>query len=438
MTHINHINGSFQSAAKLIFAAVFFAGLTGFRSNAQAPAQVDFHSLEEFFSAGDLSQPLKTYDTVNQEAMKAFRKSFEAQKGKTVTFTFVASSKARRTTETRFSVPARDKVQVGDYKFGPDFIMEVSPDSTESAVEIAPATTVAVTATFDSIGSLGNYFNSNSFHIVLTLHDAKITLLGQAAPPSSHPPVAVPQKPASALPQPAPVKSSSKLVLANDWNTKMQGGTATMDDLGRLFGGVAKAGVNLDGDDSIKIYQDVAYLTPIRTAMAALKLGNPPSKVLIACPGFPRDSFFYYAVDGRFDDGYTRMYLVVDRADQLVSVEFVNEAPGKYHTPHKDFGWHTYDFVNSRVKGSPTLAIDHQIDLLPLTTTVHMYDSFAPAITPKNQAWKMLRVDSTLLQPIRGSKNLVGGAKDAKEDVRWFVPRPIVELVLSCVQTPAR
>jgi hypothetical protein len=214
----------------------------------------------------------------------------------------------------------------------------------------------------------------------------------------------------------------------------MMGGTATIEDLGRLFGIVGRANVDLDGHN-IQIFDGITYLMPAQQALDSLRLNvRLPSKVLVACPGLPRDSFYYYSIDGRFEGEYNRLYLVVDNADQVVSVELVNEVPrnGGAHFG-TDQGWHTYDFVNTRTKAITTLRIDHKIELgangrfLALSHN----GAYTPTMTQSNTNWDMVRLDSTLVDvERRGSSTL----PTTKQLTRWYVPRPIVELILTCVQ----
>lgn len=122
--------------------------------------------------------------------------------------------------------------------------------------------------------------------------------------------------------------SVSSLVLSANWNTPMQGGSSTLQDLAQLFSAAAKPGTNLAADPAIQVYEGVPYLAPFQQALKALGItSRPPSKNMVACAGLPRESFFYYAADGNFGGHYNRMYAVVDKADQIVSVQLVDETP---------------------------------------------------------------------------------------------------------------
>jgi hypothetical protein len=202
---------------------------------------------------------------------------------------------------------------------------------------------------------------------------------------------------------------------------------------------VTTAKVDLTGDGRMNVYQDITYLMPFRAAADSIKLDSRmASKVLIACPGFPRDSFYYYAFDGRFEGGFNRLYLVVDRADQVVCVQLVEEATKAKTDVWRDLGWHCYDFVNARTKATNRLVIGQKIALstLNIWNECHDVTKFAPAITKANTNWKVARVDTVLTQPDPKYPTSLGGMT-TKQTTRWYVPRPIVELILSCVQQPA-
>jgi hypothetical protein len=45
-------------------------------------------------------------------------------------------------------------------------------------------------------------------------------------------------------------------------------------------------------------------------------------------PGFPAQTLHYKSYDGNFGGSFNRLFLVLDAADKVVSVQFVNESPG--------------------------------------------------------------------------------------------------------------
>ena len=87
--------------------------------------------------------------------------------------------------------------------------------------------------------------------------------------------------------------------------------------------------------------------------------GVSRSRNRVSCPGFP-EGLFYYSYDGTWEGTYNRLYIVADGKDQVVSIQLVDETPGPGHCRELN-KWHTYNFVNYRVKALSTLCIDHKV-----------------------------------------------------------------------------
>ena len=255
-----------------------------------------------------------------------------------------------------------------------------------------------------------------------------------AAPAGEKPPATsapMPAAPAPAAPNAALPKSANarKIVLAQNWASAPQTGAMTRKDLAMLFSGQGTAADASAADASILVYQDIPFLTPLAEARKRLKLdSSTPSKAKVTCPGLPFDSFSAYAFSGVFEGGYNRLYLVTDNADQLVSALVVDEN-SRQRTRELDdsFGYHTYNFINNRVKGTNDLIIRHEI---------------ATATRPG-----VVTVESTLIDPNDGApasssrpsprpsstaKATTRTSRDGKvlERSRWFVPVPVVHLIL--------
>lgn len=229
------------------------------------------------------------------------------------------------------------------------------------------------------------------------------------------------------------------LVLDRGWATPIQGGSATMADLGALLSPFAKPSANMGSSPGLTIFEGVTYLMPYGDARKALNLTQKVvAKNKVACPGFPRDSFFHYAFDGNFDGHFNKLYLVVDKADQVVAVQLVAEKPQM-----RDFGiisldsekmeWHTYNFVNSKSKGSTRLLIEFkQFFLKGDRWTQYRPTGFL--MQPKDPV-EVLRLDSILVNPGSGETTR---EQRAIEAVRLYLPRPMMELILQCIQISKR
>lgn len=379
------------------------------------------HSLGDILASADTTKPFKPYDMVDTKLLGQINKALFAIRGKEIDLSFQAQEAAKRGSETQFRWKV-DSVESGNNRFTTYLTLRIPTELVPTALAIGPGRSAKVHGVVESAAvSYGNgpmlYVSVQATSLSTGNHD-----IAEKAP-----------TPATTSTAPAPTSPQKTIQLDKAWDTPMQGGTATINDLGRLFGTLAKPNADLSATTDAAIYDQITYLMPVRQAIESLKLNvRVPSKVLIACPGFPRDSLYYYAIDGRFEGTYNRMYLVVDRADQVVSVELVDETPKLtgWHS-HEDQGWHTYDFVNARAKALSTLRVEQHVALWTVTKFEENNDifAFAPIISTKNAGWKVARVDSALL-----TTDKYGQAKTSKQNSRWYVPRPLVELILTCVQ----
>jgi hypothetical protein len=229
------------------------------------------------------------------------------------------------------------------------------------------------------------------------------------------------------------------IVLASGWATPIKGGSATMEDLGVLLSPFAQPIANTDPAPRIKIYQGVTYLMPYAEAREKLNLIQkvvPKNKVI--CPGFPRDSFFHYAFSGNFEGHYNQLYIVVDKADQVVAIQLVSEAPkiDSDHAPRKQADWHAYNFVNSRTKGSKRIWIEHK----PFYEDPNGWIEYSATSTyrqPKSPV-DVLRIDSLLINPALTDAGYAGRNWKALEAVRLYLPKPMMQLILFCVRATTK
>ncbi len=257
----------------------------------------------------------------------------------------------------------------------------------------------------------------------------KLTEPGAPAAPTPTATAEAKAAPTATLPKSA---NARKIVLAQNWANASQTGAMTRKDLARLFSGQGTAAEASEADTAIIVYQDIPFLTPLAEARKRLKLdSSTPSKVKVTCPGLPFDSFSAYAFTGIFEGGYNRLYLVTDNADQLVSALVVDEN-SRQRTKELDdsFGYHTYNFINNRVKGTNDLIIRHEIaaasrpGVVTIDSTLIDPNDGAPASSSR-----------TTSRPSATSKSVPRTARDGKvmERSRWFVPVPVVNLILRSI-----
>jgi hypothetical protein len=205
-----------------------------------------------------------------------------------------------------------------------------------------------------------------------------------------------------------------RIALAQLWNSNMRGGSDTMRDLQRVFASHANPSAELTFGAELMLAEGISYLCPHAVAEKRLNLaGKISSRGSVACPGFPRDSIFFHSYDGQFEGRYNRMYIIVDAADQVLSLHLVDESPREEPHMHWEQSWHCYNFVNYRTKSESRLEIAHEI---------------------KEIAHDVFRVDSGLRDPgVKGGKRRKPIPSRTLELSRWYVPRPFVELILHCI-----
>lgn len=206
-----------------------------------------------------------------------------------------------------------------------------------------------------------------------------------------------------------------------------------MNDLVRLFGELIQSKVDLAPNPSIEIYPGVTYLMPLKDAVKTLGLTESlPSRNLVVCPGFPRESFYYHTFKGIFLDGYTLMNIVVDRADQVACIQLVAEAPrpGQFAASYSDDdGYLAYNFVNYRVKAIKRLRIEHKIDYFAQDSSPG-WEQWSRINLP-SYPFNLIRISTVLYDPeYRGNSS----QRRTLEAVRWYLPVPMAQLILHCIK----
>ncbi len=236
--------------------------------------------------------------------------------------------------------------------------------------------------------------------------------------------------PASELPS-GEQKPRGKVALASNWSSPTSGGEMTRKDLAKLFGEVGSPGESLEIDPSLVVYPGIPVLTHIERAKKLLNLtSSPTSSGKIQTPGLPQGSLSATIFNGVFPGGFDRIYIITDTADQVVSV-LLAEANTRARVPNESDtnGYHTYNFISGKAKGTNDLIIKHKLltDNVPPGLVIvdsMLVDPDAP--------------DPSAPRPTKGSSSKFGTSQKSKtgkvmERSRWFVPSPIVNLILrSC------
>lgn len=242
------------------------------------------------------------------------------------------------------------------------------------------------------------------------------------------PPPVVAQTPAMPAPPGAPpAKPRRAIILAPRWNSPTQGGEMTRRDLAMLFGTLGKASEETAGDPAMMIFGDITFLLPLAEARKRLKLeGATSSEVKVATPGLPLGSFSAHFYQGVFEGGFNRLALITDGGEQVVSVLLVHDNPRARTGELTDVaGYHTYNFINHRVKGAKDLLIKHEAAATPAGLVVVESRLIDP--TDPDLAAPQSRTSTRTATPRTSRTGKV------LEYSRWYVPRPVVNLILRCV-----
>lgn len=260
-----------------------------------------------------------------------------------------------------------------------------------------------------------------------------ITLTPPAPPPIPPATIAsVPSTPAIPAPKstPPPKDTESKrIVLAPGWASAPQTGDMTRKDLAALFGSSIASGESATPEDSIVIYPEVPYLTPLAVARKNLHLENTNAgRTKITTPGLPVASLTANAFSGIFPGGYTMLTLVTDASDQVVSVQLADANPRQRTADLTDTGgFHTYNFIAQRDKSGGQLVIKHEVVREGAPAGVVVVDSLlidpsaADPNAPPRTSTKSSKASSASRQPRTGK---------VLERSRWYVPKPLVNVIL--------
>ncbi len=248
--------------------------------------------------------------------------------------------------------------------------------------------------------------------------------------PTVKPPLTASLPPATPLPKPVELK---KISLASTWNSPGQGGELTRKDLASLFGDQGTSSDSTEGDPSVLLFGDVPFLSPLSLAKKRLHLeGVSDSVSKVTTPGLPASSFSAHGFTGIFAGGFNRLNIVTDLADQVVSMQLVDDNPRQRSSDITDTnGYHTYNFVNGRSKGTNELVVKHQVVKDGALRGVVVVDSVLLDPNELEPGAKPAKPKSS--SSSSGSSSRTPKTAKVNERARWYVPGPLVNLILRCV-----
>ncbi len=200
-----------------------------------------------------------------------------------------------------------------------------------------------------------------------------------------------------------------KLVLAPTWKMTSTGRNKIGEDFLSLITQYGTPKVDLEPDPSLEIFKGVGYLMPLKQAADVLG-SRASSRRPVTESGLPKNSFFYYTLDGKFEWGFRRLLLITDNTDRVVAAQLINESPGNelWFEPHLYVeGWHAYNFIQGKTKGNSKWKIAHRVDRLA----------------------GLIRIDSELVSNDPGG---YFGLGQTRARVSLFLPHQIVNLIVYC------
>jgi len=230
------------------------------------------------------------------------------------------------------------------------------------------------------------------------------------------------------VPKEIPISAATvQIQLASSWSTPRSGGDMTRKDLARIFGTIGTPSDTTTASASLEVYPGIPFLTQVETVKKLLKLETLQcAKSRITTAGLPFDSLTDHDFSGVFPGGYDHLHLITDKNEQVVSVLLVDSSSRARVTNEVDgTGYHTYNFITGGSKAVSYYAIRHQVTPPSTPTAAVVVDTLlvdpTDPETPKPKTSKKSSSKSSYSKPKTGK---------ILERSRWFVPPPIVNLIL--------
>lgn len=222
----------------------------------------------------------------------------------------------------------------------------------------------------------------------------------------------------SPVPLPGLPTQPDTLVLKPGWQKSENSNRELTTELASILSPYGKSEANLGTFPGLVLYGKVRYLMPWAEARAALELDNQvPETGVIRTPGWPgADSLKFYSYKGKFDGFYTRMNIICDAADHVVTLQLTNDSSGM-NLQYRPLlpQWKFYDYVLGRPKKIEIEGIWHKIFSRNLMGEfVEETDNVLNPNTP------CLRIDT-----IYFDANLA-----VQSWGRWYVVRPFLDTLL--------
>jgi hypothetical protein len=235
--------------------------------------------------------------------------------------------------------------------------------------------------------------------------------ISPAAPAGPSRPVAAGASTQPGLPPPSNLVAADGIVLPPGWDKRVTGparaANADMADLRACLAPYGKPAADLALHPDAQVFPGVPYLTPLRAAEAAIgsQLGGSfslASEFTIATEGFPLGLKFRKYDRGSLRIGAnTHVYLLIDGANRVISTAFTGRGAPL--------------FVPPNFEPPPVVAVEaslHRDDLIDKSD-----GGARGSVADARERGKFVIVY------LQGKRN-----------VTWYVPEPLINLILYCSQ----
>lgn len=261
---------------------------------------------------------------------------------------------------------------------------------------------------------------------------------GQATPFTERDRVLPAKDTPTAPPASAPPTTTNKLGLAPNWKSSAHVKSTVQSDLMAMMSQFGEAKEDTVLHDDIVIFQDLTYLMDVKEALKKLcpaTLAVIPKPV--NTPGLPNGSFQYFTVSKNIADQqemFDSVILVADRKSQLVAVQLLNQTPKSSFWPRGDWDRtfsrklgkdvRIYNIIQNRCKASGDSDVRYHAYFANTPAGRDFMDDDSGRIAYQSD---LLCIDTE-----------VCAQKVPKEQVRIYLPIPIVNLILYYLQSSSK
>jgi hypothetical protein len=196
---------------------------------------------------------------------------------------------------------------------------------------------------------------------------------------------------------------AQRVALRPRWDSPLPVKLIQGEEFEALLGPHAQATTDLTGTPKIEIYKNVYYLQKLGDAKRQLFAGksavNLAGRMQVGTSGFPAGSIYFHDFRCEVHPGFEHVVIITDSADQVIGIQFLENAPKSRFLEGHSTKWSTYNFVQNRRKAKPTYLIAHVIQ----------------NSNPDVLCWKSELLDNT---------------GKSREWVEWYLPKKFAGLIL--------